>query len=168
MITQARDDGHCNDTDGSGTLDRREVPVRSWVSLPARRGLPRGGDGMHARPVAEIPPDPHVHAEAHVVGVAQRRARLSRAIGRAVSIPTTVPTGCGQRRPLAATSPIPERVTCLPCRDHARRAHDAFATALESVPAPPVADPAVVAHTAAEVRRHRDLARRFGSQHDPG
>jgi hypothetical protein len=83
-------------------------------------------------------------------------------VGRAPSVPTTVTTGCGERRPLAATSRTPERVTCLACREHARQAHEAWAAALESTVTAVVAfDPDLAARAGTEARRHRDLAARY-------
>jgi len=113
--------------------------------------------------MTEVPADPHVHAELNVVSVAQLRSRLTQVVGRAVSIPTSITTGCGQRRPLAATSHIPERVTCLPCREHARRAHDARATALENLAALAVLEHDHASHLVAEARRHRELAHRYST-----
>ncbi len=67
--------------------------------------------------------DPHVHVErtpfpgfTH----AAMRSLITEATGLAGDLPKTVTTGCGRRRPIAATSTVPERVTCLACRDYAR------------------------------------------------
>jgi recombinational DNA repair protein (RecF pathway) len=66
--------------------------------------------------------DPHVHAEKMPIpgfGHAAMRDLIATTIGVAPDLPKTVTTGCGKRRPIAATSTVPERVTCLACREYA-------------------------------------------------
>jgi hypothetical protein len=65
--------------------------------------------------------DPHVHAEKTILGVGHVEMSdfIGRAIGLAVDMPKTVGTGCGRRRQLADTSKVPEKVTCLACREWA-------------------------------------------------
>ncbi|MBM7806854.1 hypothetical protein JOD57_002691 [Geodermatophilus bullaregiensis] len=108
--------------------------------------------------------DPHVHVERDVVlGRARAREVLTTAVGRVPDSAIGVRTGCGQRRPYAATSPVPERVTCLPCREHARSAHLGWARTLEGVAGSPGVDAAAAAEAREQARRHRDLARRYAS-----
>ena len=67
--------------------------------------------------------DPHVHAEKTPMpgfGHAATRDLIVRATGLVPDLPKTVGTGCGVRRPLAMTSTVPEKITCLACRDWAR------------------------------------------------
>ena len=68
--------------------------------------------------------DPHIHVERTPLpgfGHAAMRDLIARATGLTSDLPKTVGTGCGRRRPLAMTSTVPERVTCLACREYARR-----------------------------------------------
>lgn len=70
--------------------------------------------------------DPHVHVEKTPLagfGNAAMRELIVKATGLACDLPKTVGTGCGKRRPFAATSTVPERVTCLACREYARHQH---------------------------------------------
>lgn len=67
--------------------------------------------------------DPHTHVEKTPVpgfGNAAMRELIVKAVGLAPDLPKTVGTGCGKRRPFAMTSTVPERVTCLACREYAR------------------------------------------------
>ena len=67
--------------------------------------------------------DPHVHVEKTPMpgfGHVAMRALITEATGLVPDLPKTVGTGCGRRRPIAMTSVVPEKVTCLPCRDYAR------------------------------------------------
>ena len=68
--------------------------------------------------------DPHIHVEKTPLpgfGHAAMRDLIARATGLTGDLPKTVGTGCGRRRPLTMTSMVPERVTCLACREYARR-----------------------------------------------
>jgi hypothetical protein len=110
--------------------------------------------------------DPHIHVESTVVhGHGAVRNVIASTFGLAADLPTIVTTGCGLRVPYAMTSPRPDRVTCLACREHARLAHLRFAEDVERLSrmpgsivsteqAKPVAD------------RHRDLADRFSDAED--
>ncbi|WP_232295512.1 hypothetical protein [Parafrankia sp. EUN1f] len=55
---------------------------------------------------------------------AEHQCRRTRGDGSVFGLvgdsPRSVRAGCGQHVPYAATSSRPERVTCLPCREHAR------------------------------------------------
>ena len=106
--------------------------------------------------------DPHVHAAAGLVDRGEMRAALTQVLGRAPVLPSTVTTACHQRRPLAMTSVLPERVTCLPCRESAREAHLEAARALDSMAALPTLGTEDLQQLRQRASRHRDLARRFG------
>ena len=115
--------------------------------------------------------DPNVHAEKTPMpgfGHAAARGLIVQATGLVPDLPKTVGTGCGVRRPLAMTSTIPEKITCLACRDWARGEYLTWAgiarTAAELAEAE--ARAAVAAKTIpddlrAEERTHRELAARF-------
>ncbi|MFC4564153.1 hypothetical protein ACFO4E_20020 [Nocardiopsis mangrovi] len=105
--------------------------------------------------------DPHIHVDSTAVhGDAAVRDVPASTFGLAGDLPGTVATGCGLRMPYAMTSPRPESVTCLACREHARIAHLRFAEQVERLGRMPgsVIGPAE-ARTAAD--RHRGLAARF-------
>jgi hypothetical protein len=112
--------------------------------------------------------DPHIHVERDQLFThADIRRVISEATGLAVDAPKTVTTGCGRRRPYAMTSTVPERVTCLACREHAWRCRIAQAEAAESLMAIPETDPiwavakVTPAGLAESAREHRALAARF-------
>jgi hypothetical protein len=106
--------------------------------------------------------DLHVHVEGSLVDRARIRAALTQALGRSPALPTTVTTGCRQRRPLAMTSVLPDRVTC---RDAARRVQLRYAELLEFRAALPTTDPTAADEARRRARHHRDVAARFA---DPG
>lgn len=67
--------------------------------------------------------DPHIHVEKTPMpgfGHPAMRALITEATGLVPGLPKAVGTACGRRRPIAMTSAVPERVTCLDCRDWAR------------------------------------------------
>ena len=105
--------------------------------------------------------DPHIHVERKVVQAgAAFRGAIASTLGRVPDAPSVVTTGCGIQAPYAMTSPRPESVTCLPCREHAHREHLRFADQLERLsrmPGAPVAGDQV----AKAVEWARDRARRF-------
>jgi hypothetical protein len=118
--------------------------------------------------------DPHIHVEKMPMpgfGHAAMRELIVTATGLAPDMPKTVGTGCGKRRPLAMTSTIPERVTCLACRDYARSEHlnsaDSIATLLsydddmmnEAIAAARTTREAL----AAQARHDRATAARYGT-----
>ncbi|MFC9970559.1 hypothetical protein ACFVH6_06610 [Spirillospora sp. NPDC127200] len=76
--------------------------------------------------------DPHIHVEQKAVqaGAAFRNV-IASSLGRVPDAPAVVTTGCGVRVPYAMTSPHPESVTCLACREHAHREHLRFAEQVE-------------------------------------
>lgn len=105
--------------------------------------------------------DPHIHVESKVVhGDAAVRDVMASTFGLAGDLPSLMTTGCGLRVPYAMTSTRPDRVTCLACREHARREHLRFAEEVERLSRMPgsAVSPAQ-GRLAAD--RHRDLARRF-------
>jgi len=115
--------------------------------------------------------DPHVHAEKTPMpgfGHAATRALIIQATGLVPDLPKTVGTGCGVRRPLAMTSTVPERVTCLACRDYARAEYLTWAAMAqvaaelaEVEPRAAIAAKATPAELRAEERTYRQLAARF-------
>ncbi|GAA1621643.1 hypothetical protein [Actinoplanes couchii] len=104
--------------------------------------------------------DPHIHVEARLSGSGRTRDMLAATFGLVAELPAAVETGCGTEVPLAMTSHLPERVTCLPCREHASAQHLRFAdqvAELGPMPGSPIAESDAL-RAAAE---HRALARRF-------
>ncbi|WP_217167845.1 hypothetical protein [Streptomyces sp. AC512_CC834] len=110
--------------------------------------------------------DPHIHVDSKVVaGDAAVRNTVAATFGLAGDLPSLVTTGCGLRVPYAMTSPRPDRVTCLACREHARREHQRFAEQVDRLSRMPgsTISPAE-AKPAADT--HRDLAQRFSDAED--
>ncbi|OIJ68554.1 hypothetical protein [Streptomyces mangrovisoli] len=106
--------------------------------------------------------DGHIHVDIRVPGSnAAVRNLLAGTFGLAADLPSTVTTGCRQRVPFAMTSPRPDRVTCLPCREYAQRQHLRFAERLEHLAALP-GSPVTPAQAARAAARHREIASRFG------
>ncbi|MBY8882745.1 hypothetical protein [Actinacidiphila acidipaludis] len=105
--------------------------------------------------------DPHIHVESKVVNRAARvRALMASTFGLAADLPSTVASGCGRQVPYAMTSPRPDRVTCLPCREHAHREHLRFADEMERLGRFPGSS-ITVAQPDQAAAHHRSLARRF-------
>ncbi|GAB2925064.1 hypothetical protein ACFMQL_31640 [Nonomuraea fastidiosa] len=107
--------------------------------------------------------DPHIHVEQKVLqsGAAFRNV-IASTLGRVPDAPSVVTSGCGLQVPYAMTSPHPERVTCLPCREHAHREHLRLAEQVErlsGMPGSPIPDE----QTAQMVQWARDRAQRFAS-----
>ncbi|MFD0883939.1 hypothetical protein ACFQ08_05130 [Streptosporangium algeriense] len=105
--------------------------------------------------------DPHVHVERQVLqaGAAFRNVVVS-TLGVVPDRPSVVTTGCGLQVPYAMTSPRPESVTCLPCREHAHGEYLGFAEQVERLSRMPGAP--VPGDQAAEAARWaRDIAQRF-------
>lgn len=112
------------------------------------------------------PTDPHIHVEARLGASGRTRDMLAATFGLVAELPAEVATGCGTRVPLAMTSHLPERVTCLPCREHASAQHLRFADQvafLGPMPGSPLAGTDAV-RAAAE---HRAMARRFRGEDGP-
>ncbi len=107
--------------------------------------------------------DPHIHVELKVVhGDAAVRNVVASAFGLAGDLPSLVTAGCGLRVPYAMTSPRPDKVTCLACREHARREHLRFAELVERLGSAPgsTISPAQAKQAA---DRHRELAEKFAA-----
>jgi hypothetical protein len=105
--------------------------------------------------------DPHIHVEQKVLDAGPTvRNLVSSMLGRATDAPSVVTTGCGLRVPYAMTSPRPESVTCLACREHAHREYLRFADQIERLD--PMPDLTITGDQLAETAgRLRDLAKRF-------
>jgi hypothetical protein len=107
---------------------------------------------------------PHIHIEQKVVqaGAAFRNV-IASTLGLVTDAPSVVTTGCGLQTPYAMTSPRPESVTCLACRDHGNREHLRFADQVERLSRMPGAS--ITGDQAAKVAEwHRDLAKRFSGE----
>ena len=102
--------------------------------------------------IQEYVNDPHIHVEVNLFRDAAARTMLASTFGLVADLPTRVTTGCGVRVSLAMTSPRPEKVTCLACREHAARWHSR------------AAESAAELHRGGSIDRHRDLARRFAER----
>jgi hypothetical protein len=115
--------------------------------------------------------DPHIHVEKTPMpgfGHMVMRSIITEAIGLVPDLPKTVGTGCGRRRPIAMTTTIPERVTCLGCREYARAQYLTWAgiakAAAEIAKVEPwaaVAAKATPGELLDEERTYRALAARF-------
>lgn len=105
--------------------------------------------------------DPHIHVEQKVLeSSAEMRNVIVSMLGRAADAPTVVTAGCGQQVPYAMTSTRPESVTCLPCREHARREYLRFAEQVEQLSRIPGA-PMVGGEAAEIMARLHDFAKRY-------
>jgi hypothetical protein len=105
--------------------------------------------------------DPHIHVAQKVLEAGPTvRNLISSMLGRVTDAPSVVTTGCGLRVPYAMTSPRPESVTCLACREHAHREYLRFAAQFERLGQMPAAN--ITGDQVAEAaERLRDLAKRF-------
>lgn len=106
--------------------------------------------------------DPHIHVERGLSRDAAVRSMLASTFGLVGDLPSRVTTGCGVEVPFAMTSPRPESVTCLPCREHAVRLHTQAAEQAEQMiglagPVPPGE------HLTRAAQQHREQARRFAT-----
>ena len=118
--------------------------------------------------------DPHVHVEKTLLGMGQIEMSdfIARSIGLAPDLPKTCGTGCGKRRQLANTSKVPEKVTCLACREWAAEREIEMAGSAEALASLGDAElarlgkPGKPALTAAQLRAmaagHRWMAARYG------
>jgi hypothetical protein len=108
--------------------------------------------------------DPHIHVDVKLHGDVAVRNLLAGTFGLVADSPAVVTTGCGRQVPPAMTSVLPEKVTCLPCREFAHRRHLTLADQLDSLGR--MAGSPLTADQAAEVAsRHRATARRFADGH---
>ncbi|WP_433516593.1 hypothetical protein ACQP2T_14085 [Nonomuraea sp. CA-143628] len=105
--------------------------------------------------------DPHIHVEQKVMqaGAAFRNMIVS-TLGAVPDAPSVVTTGCGLQVPYAMTSPRPESVTCLACREHAHQEHLRFAEQVERLSRMPGA-PFTGDDAAKAAQWARDVAKRF-------
>lgn len=105
--------------------------------------------------------DPHIHVEQKVMqaGAAFRNV-IASTLGRVPDAPSVVTTGCGLQAPYAMTSPRPESVTCLACREHAHQEHLRFAEQVERLSRMP-GMPFTGDEAAKAAQWARDVAERF-------
>jgi hypothetical protein len=97
--------------------------------------------------------DPHIHAEKTPMpgfGHPATRELIVRATDLVPDLPKTVGTGCGVLRPLAMTSTVPEKITCLACRDWARIEYLTWAAMAQVAAELAEAAPEVTPHPALE------------------
>ncbi|MFE0026729.1 hypothetical protein [Amycolatopsis sp. NPDC059021] len=104
--------------------------------------------------------DLHVHIGKDLNGDAAVRGMVASTFGLAGDLPGVVTTGCGLRVPRAKTSALPERVTCLACREHAVREHLGRADQIERLAGLPGTDISG-AHARSVADWHRERARKF-------
>lgn len=104
----------------------------------------------------------HVAQNALETGPTARNLVVSM-LGRATDAPSVVTTGCGVQVPYAMTSPRPESVTCLPCREHAQREYLRLAEQIDRLgQAGPMPGMNLTGdQLAGAAERLRDLATRF-------
>jgi hypothetical protein len=108
--------------------------------------------------------DVQVHVDVNVThGEAAVRNMLASTFGLVGDLPTAVTTGCGLRVLYAMTSPRPESVTCLACRQYAR--DHCLRLADQTVRLAVIPGSQVSPDQAARApARYRDLATRFSGQ----
>lgn len=105
--------------------------------------------------------DPHIHVEQKVLNAGPDiRNLMSSVLGRVPDKPSIVTTGCGLTVPYAMTSPRPESVTCLTCREYACRAYSAHAEQFEHLGSLPAMN-VTAGQMASAAQRLQDLAKRF-------
>jgi len=105
--------------------------------------------------------DPHIHVESKVIhSSATVRNMMASTFGLVGDLPSQVTAGCGLEVPYVRTSPHPDKVTCLVCREHARLEHLRSAEQVERLGRMPGSTiSAAQAKQAADW--HHDLAKRF-------
>jgi hypothetical protein len=107
--------------------------------------------------------DPHIHVQSNVLHAdAAVRDVMASTFGLVGDLPSVVTTGCGLSVAYAMTSPRPENVTCLACREHAHTQHLRFADWVERMGRMPGAT-ITSAQAGLAADQHRDLAARFSS-----
>lgn len=108
--------------------------------------------------------DPHIHVEQRVLNAGpDMRNLMSSVLGRVPDAPSVVTTGCGLDVPYAMTSPRPESVTCLACREYACREYSAAAEQFASLGSLPGMN-VTADQMAGAVERLRGLAERFSGR----
>jgi len=106
--------------------------------------------------------DLHIHVARNLHSDAAVRSMLASTFGLVGQLPSRVTTGCGVEVPRAMTSPRPESVTCLPCREHAVRQHTLAAEQAEQMIGMPGLGLQGEQLTLA-AKQHREQARRFAT-----
>jgi hypothetical protein len=104
--------------------------------------------------------DPHIHVSQDLNADIATRSLTASLFGRVGDLPSVVTSGCGLQVPRAMTSHLPERVTCLACREHAHQQHLRYAEQVEALidlPGSPFTNAQL--HEAAE--KYRSLAAKF-------
>ncbi|TDD14545.1 hypothetical protein [Nonomuraea diastatica] len=105
--------------------------------------------------------DPHIHVDRKVLQAgADFRNMITSMLGRAPDTPGAVTTGCGIQVPYTMTSPHPESVTCLACREHAHQEYVRFADLTERLGGMP-GSPMTGDQATQAARWARDRAKRF-------
>jgi hypothetical protein len=107
--------------------------------------------------------DPHIHVGSNLNADAAVRNMIASTFGLASDLPAVVTTGCELRVPRAMTSPLPARVTCLACREHAHREHLHSAEQLERLSRMPGMNVSS-AQARLAANKHRDLAEQFSGR----
>lgn len=79
----------------------------------------------------EVVTDPHIHIGSDLNLDSAARNMVASVFGMATDLPADVTTGCGLRVPLGSTSRLPERATCLACREYAHRKYLDYADQIE-------------------------------------
>jgi hypothetical protein len=122
-----------------------------------------GGRTTERTPMDEN--DPHIHVDSNLGADAMSRDIIASTFGLVSDLPGVVTTGCELRVPRAMTSPLPERVTCLACREHASRQHLRLAEQVEHFAGMPMPGFNVsVEDLRLAAEKHRELAKRFADQ----
>jgi hypothetical protein len=75
--------------------------------------------------------DPHIHIGSDLNLDGAVRNMVASTFGLAGDLPAVVTTGCGLQVPRGNTSRLPEKVTCLSCREYANRRFLGFADQME-------------------------------------
>lgn len=115
--------------------------------------------------------DPYIHVEKMILpgfGSGAMRNLVTRVTGYTSDLPKTVATGCSRRRAIGQTSLIPEKVTCLPCREYAARLYRETAANTESLLRASRTDPTVLGslppeYFAKSIQDDYEMAARYGT-----
>ena len=106
--------------------------------------------------------DPHIHVEQSLNADIATRDLTASLFGRVGDLPSVVTSGCGLQVPRAMTSHLPERVTCLACREHAHRQHLRYAEQVEQLIGMPGLE-ITTAQLRQSAEQYRDLAAQFST-----
>lgn len=77
--------------------------------------------------------DPHTHVAADLSFDAAVRNIVASTTGSVGDLSAIVTTGCGLRVPRTNVSRVPQKVTCLSCREYASRRHRELAGQIERI-----------------------------------